>query len=748
MRKCDVIVTKILYHSQETAYTVFKGTVLRWAARKKQFLPTKETHIFVGYFFCLFNGDRLEVNVEEIFHKTYGSQYLVSYSKRAEPASLIEIRNFLLKNVKGMKPTWAEKVLDKYGLDTIYQIKTDSHALDFLGLQQDTVDGLRNSLLENAVFENTMAFLQLHEVDCRFALPLHLKYKDNAGLTLTDNPYIPFIDGIFDFKTADKLYLHLGKPSNSPKRCLYTTLATLQMDVERVGNVFTRRENLKRKIMSFLTETAKDMKEEDFPFSDRDIENAVTRLENLDLIVVDKAFGTEAVYLRENYYDEMQVSASLKEIANEPKRVFFRLPDIDAFLTRYELNTGITLAPAQKEAVKMALLSPISIISGGPGTGKTQTINTIMAAIRELAPDASIRACAPTGKAAIRITELTGIPAATIHRALGLGRYQGRLKNGELVCDFMFVDEFSMADINLCAKLFDALSPNGRIVLVGDYNQLPSVGPGLVLRDFIASGVIPKVILRQIFRQSGTSRIVENAHRIINQSPGSNIVLKLAKKPGGDFYFISENDPRRILQKILRSIKQMKNNYGYGIDSVQVLSPIRYGDLGIDNLNYILQQILNPSTVSIGIEEKEFRLGDKVTHVKNNYDLGVFNGEVGFITDIAYTKDRALKVTYPDRDVWYPMVDIKELELAYALTVHKMQGSEYPVIIMPVHELQGLGLSKNLIYTALTRAKKMVVLIGSASSLSNGLRRETTIERESNLVGRIQNTVPPIKYIP
>jgi len=301
-----------------------------------------------------------------------------------------------------------------------------------------------------------------------------------------------------------------------------------------------------------------------------------------------------------------------------------------------------------------------------------------------------------------------------------------------------------MADIQLCAKLFDAMNPAGRIVLIGDYNQLPSVGPGLVLRDLITSGTIPAVMLNQIFRQAGSSRIISNAHSIINHSGAGEILLRLSKEPGGDFYFLPESDPRKILALVQLSVAQMKNTYGFDIGAVQVLSPVHHGDLGVETLNYTLQKQLNKNTLSIETEDKEFFLGDKVSQTRNNYELEVFNGEVGFISEIAYTKDHAVKVTYPDREIWYPITALPELDLAYAQTVHRLQGSEYPVIIMPVHESQGQGLSKNLLYTAITRAKNIVILIGSADALSAGLRRETTIERESNLVGRLQAILPPV----
>jgi len=736
MREMDVVVQKVIYHNKASAYSVFSGTVLRWSTRKNDYMPTKETLTFVGYFFCLFPGDRFHLEASEVFNKDYGTQYLVSKSTRQEPVTLIEIKNFLLKNVKGMTPKRLEKVIDRYGMDAIQALRRDEHAYDFLKLPQKELEEIRDAILCNQSFEDILAYLQLYHIDCRYALDLHQQYGESTRTTLNQNPYAPYLDGIFDFRLADALYCSLGYNPCALKRCLYTVLAALRQDSSN-GSVFTQRRDLKDRMVDVLSKQI----EGGFPFTEIVIEDAIKALELSSHIVVE---DKDSLYLRRNYFDEKKIASCLHGFMTEPKRLFYRKGDIDLFLTKYQVQTGLTFAPEQINAVHNALTSPLSIISGGPGTGKTQTINTIIAAIRNMTPDAVIRACAPTGKAAIRVSELTNVSASTIHSMLGIGTFGQMLKAGDLVCDFLFVDEFSMVDVNLCADLFDAMNTCGRIVIVGDYNQLPSVGPGLVLRDMIASGCVPKTILTQIFRQKGGSRIIENAHRVINQLPGQSVHFRIAKKPGEDFYFIQEENPQKIIKLIKTSIRKLQRVYGYNADAIQVLSPVKFGDLGINFLNCELQKTLNPNTLQIEFENKTFALGDKVTHIKNDYKLKVFNGEVGYISDISFTKKNALRVSYPDRDVVYPYSKLSELDLAYALTVHKLQGSEYPVIIMPVHDLQGQGLSKNLIYTALTRARKMVILIGDSKAFSSGLRRETTIQRESKLVSRIRSVLPAV----
>lgn len=737
MKQYDIVVDKVVYRNKDTNYTVFKGVVLSWMPRKKEYRRTKETHTFVGFFFCIFDGDQFSVEGEEAFHPTYGSQIVVKSNTRKEPVTELEIRTFLRKSIKGMTPNLVNKVMDKFGLDAITALRKDAHAYDFLGISQDSLDEIRSTLMQNICFENILLFLQMHNIDCRYAQTLFKKYGDTTVRILSDSPYVPYADNIFDFKVADKLYLDLGNKPDSSQRCKYATLAAIQMDSANNGNVFLPKNNVSLKMRKYLADTSKSSTEDGFPFTEAAIENAIIQLENGGFLIQENHSGRDCVYLKSNYYDERQIANCLKGLMTQPKRIPYTEFEIEQFLVSYQQSNHITLADEQSDAVRKALTSSISIISGGPGTGKTLTIKAIMSAIKALSPDAVIRACAPTGKAAIRISEVTGSGASTIHRMLKIGHFQEEIHGGELVCDFMFIDEFSMVDIQLCAKLFDAVNSCGRIVIVGDYNQLPSVGPGLVLRDMIASKAIPATFLKHVFRQAGQSLIAVNANRIIHPTPTQGPILQTSQSPGGDFYFLKEDDPRRILKTVFASLKKAQKDYGYSLKDIQILSPIRHGDIGVDNLNFLLQQAINPNPVKATVDDKELRVGDKVIHTKNNYELEVFNGEVGFIREITFKKDNYLCVEYPDRDVWYPLSAIDELDLAYALTVHKLQGSEYPVIIMPVHELQGVSLSKNLIYTALTRAKKLVILIGSNEALTTGLHRETTIERESNLVDRI-----------
>ena len=383
--------------------------------------------------------------------------------------------------------------------------------------------------------------------------------------------------------------------------------------------------------------------------------------------------------------------------------------------------------------------SPITIISGGPGTGKTHTVKVIVDAISSLYPFAAVKLCAPTGRASVRIGEVTGGESATIHSMLELKSYTKDYATPKaLTCDYLIVDEFSMVDMQICQYLFMAASSKTRVIILGDHNQLPSVGPGLVLRDMIDAKIFPVVTLTRVFRQDvqeKPSRIIENAHSIIAPADAKK-KLRFAnpQKPGEDFYFLGKDDPRSILETIQTIVETAVNNDHVPLEAIAVLTPIHYGDLGTANLNTVLQNKLNPSTEKIQFRDMEFRLHDKVIHTENDYSLGVYNGEVGFIVEFGDTSDAALTVAYPRKTVIYPRAKLGKLDLAYAMTIHKLQGSECRLVVMPVFNNR---LSKHGIYTAVTRAKRSVVLIGNEEDLRKGLQVEIQ-ERESNLRKRLQ----------
>ena len=683
---------------------------------------------YVGELPLVLVGDIFECEVEVRYHKKSGVWFLIHSAIRKSPVSLVQVERFLRKNIPGMTQDRLEQIIKKYGLDALQAIQNAPDAFEFAGLLPEDAETLHHALNEMAAYEQVIMILQTNGADCRFAYPLFRKYNTGCDCILQRDPYLPYQEGVYDFYTADKLYLKQGKPPGDPKRCRAAIQAMLRSDLDKYGNLFVRKEHLKEKLLAFL-HTDK------LPFTDETIAESVGCLQKHGYIVIETALGGKEIYLRNSYEEERTAAASIERVWLGEKRIVVSADEVEAYLSQ----CGYSLAPEQQEAVLTALTSPITIISGGPGTGKTHTIKVIVDAISTLCPFAAVKLCAPTGRASVRIGEVTGGESATIHSMLELKSYTKDYATPKaLTCDYLIVDEFSMVDMQICQYLFMAASSKTRVIILGDHNQLPSVGPGLVLRDMIDAKIFPVVTLTRVFRQDvqeKPSRIIENAHSIIAPADAKK-KLRFAnpQKPGEDFYFLGKDDPRSILETIQTIVETAVNNDHVPLEAIAVLTPIHYGDLGTANLNTVLQNKLNPSTEKIQFRDMEFRLHDKVIHTENDYSLGVYNGEVGFIVEFGDTSDAALTVAYPRKTVIYPRAKLGKLDLAYAMTIHKMQGSECRLVVMPVFNNR---LSKHGIYTAVTRAKRSVVLIGNEEDLRKGLQVEIQ-ERESNLRKRLQ----------
>ena len=735
-------VKKITYQEKKDGYTIFIGQILIKRRRGRGYKATGETKMYLGNFTAIYINDIFEVQAHKVENPYYGEQYQVITYHRIYPGTLDELRTFLLSRKIRLGPKRVDLLLDKYGLDTLLMIERDPHAFDTLPIPSSYATALQKEIIESRTFEETLVLLQACNLDHRYAMPLFSKYHEDTLTHLQKSPFAPYLDGIIDFRTADQLNQALGHPYNSKMRVAMAVYAALKYDSERVGNLYLNRSCLCAKCEDFL-ERQKTWYENSQPFTAIEYEQALVYLVKRELICVDTSIdaGDPPIYLFYNFTNETNIVKYLQGILGGEKQFSYLPSDVQDFLLSYEKKSNFSLASGQRQAVIMALSNPVSILTGGPGTGKTQAINAIISTIEALTPSAKIKLAAPTGKAANRMAELSGKSACTIHRLIGLGSFQTKsIQPGQLDCDFLVIDEFSMADAHLTYRLLLSTSTKTRILFVGDYDQLPSVGPGLVLRDFINSGCIPFTRLSTIFRQDQKSRIVENAHRIIvSTSTCTCRSLKCAKQPNGDFYFIEATDPEIILKTILYSIKRLLRSGNFEIDDIQVLSPLRKPILGVDTLNTLLRERLNPHTQSLTFQNREFRLGDRVIHVINNYELAVFNGETGIIKSIGYQADKSVEVSFPHQDVWYSIKDLEQLELAYATSVHRAQGSEFPVVIMPVHETLSTALNRNVLYTAITRARQMLVLVGSKTALATGIHKDMTLERNSNLSLRLKN---------
>lgn len=739
MRKFLIKASKIQFSDPDkTGYYIFLGTVYKKSKKTGELKPTPEKVCCTGTFISLYPGDIFEVSAELWEHPKYGEQYKVQTYHRILPGTVEEIQKFLMARGSGLGIAKAKKLTEAYGLDTLSQIISNPNALDIVKLSEETKRKLHKELIENQDFENLLIMLRTYGVDPIYAPLLYSEYENLVVAKLTENPYLPFLSGLWPFSISDSIHAQLGKAVDTKERIYACIYGAILWDSSAGGNLYVEEKNLRTITHAFLVQ-AHTSYDKDYEFTQESFNRVLDLLLEQGRIIIDSIYN--GLYLSNNLINEKKIAEQLKRLMQSPKRYFIQPADILTFLSSYEARTNLKLADKQKAAVNMALTSPVSIITGGPGTGKTHTIRTLISALKELCPDASIQICAPTGKASIRAEEMSGLPASTIHRMLKLFQRDQELKSEELECDFLIADEYSMVDAYLCSRLFQAAASFTRIIIVGDYEQLPSVGPGLVLRDFITCGRIPVTELKQVFRQSKQSRIIKNSFRIIHTKGNAPINLALSKKPNGDFYFLEAESTTEIRQKIQKSVYKLKKAYNLGINDIQILSPVRKTALGTESLNNLFQEIFFPSNIAPSIElgEKVFRLGDKVIHTKNNAELDVYNGEVGYITQLHYKTDKMLTVEYPDgKIIDYSLSMLDNLNLAYALTVHKSQGSEFSVVIIPIHESILYGLNKQVFYTALTRAKKMVILVGTKSAISYGLHNESVIsERRSHLVDRL-----------
>jgi len=739
LEEFDILVKRVKSVSEKDNRAIFDAIVMEWRPRKKEWTQTKQVVTCVGYFYDIVVNDKFHVKAEEVEHPIFGAQWQIYASERIEPGTYTEMVKFLT-SIKGIGTAIAKKLVDEFGLDLISTILADANVLNRLSLPQPARDSLYKAIIDNQSYEQLLVFLQLHNISPHYTTEIYKKYGGDAVDKICDNPYSLYLDEVIDFPAAVLLDLSIG--GNIPKRYRNeaAVLACLRDDAETNGNLFMEADELPGKLDRYLRRTFQNQVLT-IP-DEREIEDALGNLAAERFIIVDGTITSgRPIYLSMNYYAEANISRRLCEMMTAVKDISSDIPTIRAAIERYVSEKSVPLSGEQRLAIQTALSSPVSILTGGPGTGKTQTLTTLVNVAKALWPEISIRICAPTGKAAMRAQELTQIASYTIHRAIG---YPNRmLEEDELKCGLLIADEYSMCDAQLCSWLFRALWSGARLLIVGDHEQLPSVGPGLVLRDLIDCGMIPVTKLTTIFRQSGKSYIVPNAHSIINTAEGKEVKIEWSESPGGDFYFVKAKSQRRVQQRIIDCIHRMRAE-GFPLDQIAVLSPVHGGLIGTDTLNAILQEELNPvpitgdkSSYSL-FSGGELRIGDKVIQTHNNYDISVFNGETGTVKQIFHSAEKAILVEYPNKDVWYTSSDVEDLELAYAITTHRSQGSEFQSVIIPVHESLLYNLNKNLLYTAITRAKKRVIIVGSKDAFAAALKKNGVMERKSNLLLRIQ----------
>jgi len=708
MTKLRGVVEHITYQNPENGWSVMKVKVKDY----------KDLVTLTGSLLDVPVGSVLLCEGQWKVDARYGQQFVVESWEEVMPATIYGIEKYLGSGlIKGIGPAYARAIVSRFGLEILEVIENDiERLLEVPRLGRKRMEKIRESWEKQKDIKEVMVFLQGYGVSTAYAAKIYRQYQKDAIKTVKENPY-KLADDIWGigFKTADGIASKMGYENNDPRRCRSGILYTLNRLAEE-GHVYAEPEQ--------LVTAAKELLQAD----EEPIRKAVAdMIEAKDLIA-----DNDVLYLPPFFHAENGSAKRLTTLLSES--LFSDMAAEEAVPYGNQPDNGIVYDEVQQAAIRQALESKVMVLTGGPGTGKTTTTQGIIAAFKSRGMQ--ILLAAPTGRAAKRMTEATGMEAKTIHRLLEYNPMDGYKRNDEnpLEGDALIVDECSMIDIMLFYNLMKAIPANMCLILVGDIDQLPSVGAGNVLRDIIDSQRIPVVRLTRIFRQAQTSRIVMNAHAI-NAGRFPNI----SNGKDTDFFFIKAEDAEAIPQLIVSLVRdRLSRAYSYNPKEIQVLTPMQRGNVGAGNLNTELQNALNPSGESLTRGGYTFRRGDKVMQIRNNYDKNVFNGDIGYVNAVD-TTERTLTVIYDGRLVEYDVSELDELTLAYAVTIHKSQGSEFPVVVIPVTMKHFVMLQRNLIYTGITRAKKICVLVGTTKALAYAIHNQTVSKRNTKLKERLNN---------
>ena len=714
-------IERITYTNEENGYTV---------ARVKVY-GRSDLVTVVGNLMAPTPGEVLQMKGEWSNHPKYGEQFKMIQYKTSVPASVYGIQKYLGSGlIKGIGPVMARRIVNKFGkktLDVIEEKIEDLAEVDGIGKKR--IGMIKKAWDDQQEIREVMLFLQTHGVSSGYATKIFKQYGDRSIDMVKKNPYRLATDvfGI-GFVTADQIAEKLGFAKNSELRAEAGILYVLHQLADE-GHVYYPYEPLIEKCREILQVDREVIVK---AFGTISVDRRIV-IEDLNDRIEEFRENNKAVYLAKFHVSETGVAGRMKILINAPKSI--REIDSDKAAEWVQRQLSITLATKQIKAVKGAIENKVIVITGGPGTGKTTIINAVLKIFSRLKVKTML--AAPTGRAANRMSEATDYEARTIHRMLEYSIKKGGFQKNEekpLDCDLLIVDEASMIDTILMHHLLKAIPPGATFILVGDVNQLPSVGAGSVLKDIIGSGSVRVVELNEIFRQAKESMIIVNAHKI-------NSGLIPSVKPSGpkdDFYFIEQEEPEEILKIILELTKdRIPRRFGFNsVDDIQVLTPMHKGIVGTESLNRELQKALNPDGEGVVRGNRNFWVNDKVMQIKNNYDKDVFNGDIGRITGID-AENQELTISFDGQDIAYDFTDLDEIVLAYAISVHKSQGSEYPAVIIPLHTQHYILLQRNLIYTAVTRGRKLVVIVGTRKSLAIGVRNNKTEKRYTYLRCRL-----------
>ena len=736
MEEIEGVLTEIIYQNEINSYTV-------------GIFETEEDQItVVGYLPFISKGDTLKLLGKFVEHKDYGEQFKIETFEKLMPQTLGALENYLANgNIKGVGPATASKIIQLFGEETIHVLKYEPIKLaQIRGISKEKALEISESFVENWEVWQIVGFLERFGIGAENAKKVYDLLGVNAISEIEANPYILIdISRGVDFKQIDNMAIKLGIERENQKR-IKSGIKYALIRITYNGHSCTLETNLIEYVKQLLG------------VSQDSIEEGKKNLKANDEIVVEDRDGEHWVYLYTFYNAEKQIAERITKL-NNAKNVK-KISNIEKELKIVEKETDMFLSEKQKQAIREINDNNVTIITGGPGTGKTTIIKTILEIYKRKKYKTIL--CAPTGRAAKRMTETTGEEASTLHRLLEIGKVDeeslfkkdnDEYKGAPIDADIIIVDEVSMVDMFVMSYLLDCIYLGTKLILVGDCDQLPSVGPGSVLKDLISSEKIVTVHLDKIFRQAAKSKIIVNAHRVNN---GKTFIEKdspeLEEDSKEDFFFIKENNQEKILEQVLSLCNGRLRKFGdYDFfENIQVLTPTKKGMLGTKELNKALQNELNPhrenepEKSSMGAV---FRIGDRVMQIKNNYDMywerriddsievgnGIFNGEIGTITNIN-EKEKNIRIKFDDDKVcWYEFNELEQIEHSYCITIHKAQGSEFDVVIMIIPQTAPMLLTRNLLYTGLTRAKKLLIVIGNAQILDYMLKNTDSKKRNTGL---------------
>ena len=720
METVDGTVKSVVFRNDETGFTILHVTpaetdgAFRLAAREITVLGTCA---------AAWEGEELHATGEWVDDPVRGRQFKAKSVECIPPKSVEGVRRYLASGlIRGIGPVLANRIVDRFGAETIDVLDHHSGRLrEIPKVGPKKIASIVQGWREGKGTREVMIFTQTYGISAGKAAKIYRTYGPDSVAIIKRDPYRLCRDiwGI-GFATADRIALAVGLPKDSPLRARAAIVFTLRTEADEAGHCWTSEPDLllhAQELVGISVETlAEALKHE------------------LDAGRVVKE--GDRLYLRDLWVAERRVAAKLKDLLASPPA--FAPIDPDRAVAWWERKTGFTLAPAQLRAVRASVGSKVSIVTGGPGVGKTTIIRALVEifAARTGVHKITVQLGAPTGRAAKRMAESTGAPAQTLHRLLKYNPQTNAFTYNEerpLGGDVFIFDEMSMVDIRLMADLVVALPRRATLILVGDTDQLPSVGPGNVLRDLIASQTIPTSQLTEIFRQDSSGLIVRNAHHVNAGEPFET------RAGASDFYFVAQDDPARALDLVLDfMVTRIPRHFHLEpLQDVQVLTPMRRNLLGAENLNAAIQKRLNGAGPGVVRGGMEFRAGDRVMQLRNNYDKDVYNGDVGFVQSVE-PAERTLVVLFDGRPVEYRAADLDELTLAYATTIHKSQGSEYPAVIVLLHRQHYMMLQRNLLYTAITRGKKLVLVIGSPWAVKQAIETNVVRARRTSLAERMR----------